>query len=104
MGYPDAFVHPSSTLRANHIRVGRPVEGTIFTLIAVVLLEETLQPTGLEKSSSLTLVRGQWLVPTVLLWNAFMTNLAAFYAVQSWLPTIIQLKGTLRAWLLPKPC
>nr|GLK33622.1 MFS transporter [Rhodococcus wratislaviensis] len=59
----------------------------------VVLFEETIQPTGLEKSKPFTLVRGQWLVPTVLLWIAFMTNLAAFYAIQSWLPTIVSSQG-----------
>ncbi|MDQ0923848.1 AAHS family 4-hydroxybenzoate transporter-like MFS transporter [Pseudarthrobacter sp. W1I19] len=30
-----------------------------------------------------------WLGSTVLLWVAFAANLAAFYAIQSWLPTIV---------------
>lgn len=35
------------------------------------------------------LVRGRWFLSTLLLWTAFAANLAAFYAIQSWLPTIV---------------
>ena len=35
------------------------------------------------------LFRRHWLLSTGLLWLAFMLNLAVFYAVQSWLPTIL---------------
>ncbi|MFC9556784.1 MFS transporter [Rhodococcus sp. NPDC056960] len=37
----------------------------------------------------LDLLRGRWLLNTLLLWIAFGANLAAFYAIQSWLPTIV---------------
>lgn len=35
------------------------------------------------------LFRRHWLPSTLLLWTAFMLNLGVFYAVQSWLPTIL---------------
>jgi AAHS family 4-hydroxybenzoate transporter-like MFS transporter len=37
----------------------------------------------------LDLFRRHWLASTLLLWTAFMLNLGVFYAVQSWLPTIL---------------
>ncbi|MGA9873953.1 MAG: MFS transporter [Rhodococcus sp. (in: high G+C Gram-positive bacteria)] len=40
-----------------------------------------------------TVVRGRWLPNTLLLWTAFVGNLAVFYAIQSWLPTIISTLG-----------
>ncbi|MEU0966278.1 MFS transporter [Streptomyces sp. NPDC005917] len=42
------------------------------------------------KRAALTsLFTGRWLWGTVLLWFVFMINLAEFYALQSWLPTIV---------------
>jgi AAHS family 4-hydroxybenzoate transporter-like MFS transporter len=41
------------------------------------------------RSPLLELVRRHWLGATLLLWIAFMLNLGVFYAVQSWLPTIL---------------
>lgn len=35
------------------------------------------------------LFRCKWLASTILLWLAFIANLAAFYSIQSWLPTIV---------------
>lgn len=35
------------------------------------------------------LLRRHWLPSTALLWAAFMLNLGVFYAVQSWLPSIL---------------
>jgi AAHS family 4-hydroxybenzoate transporter-like MFS transporter len=39
------------------------------------------------------LFRRHWLASTALLWLAFMLNLAVFYGVQSWLPTILARLG-----------
>lgn len=41
------------------------------------------------RSLVVELFRRNWLASTVLLWLAFAANLAAFYAIQSWLPTIL---------------
>ncbi|MEV6899954.1 MFS transporter [Amycolatopsis sp. NPDC051372] len=41
------------------------------------------------RSPLIELFRRHWLVSTALLWIAFMLNLGVFYAVQSWLPTIL---------------
>ncbi len=35
------------------------------------------------------LLRRRWIASTVLLWVAFIANLAAFYSIQSWMPTIV---------------
>lgn len=35
------------------------------------------------------LLRRRWLLSTILLWVAFSLNLGVFYAIQSWLPTIL---------------
>lgn len=50
--------------------------------------ENTSVPTGV-----FTVVRRRWLPNTLLLWIAFVGNLAVFYAIQSWLPTIISTLG-----------
>lgn len=60
--------------------------------IAVVLADasDNSHPEGKGKASVvLDLVRGRWLLSTLLLWLAFGANLAAFYTIQSWLPTIV---------------
>ncbi|MFI5610269.1 MFS transporter [Amycolatopsis sp. NPDC051903] len=41
------------------------------------------------RSPLVELLRRHWLASTALLWLAFMLNLGVFYAVQSWLPTIL---------------
>jgi AAHS family 4-hydroxybenzoate transporter-like MFS transporter len=41
------------------------------------------------KTQVAELFRRKWLVSTILLWLAFVANLAAFYSIQSWLPTIV---------------
>lgn len=41
------------------------------------------------------LFRRHWLPSTALLWTAFMLNLGVFYAVQSWLPSILGRLGHL---------
>lgn len=41
------------------------------------------------KTQVAELFRRKWLISTILLWLAFIANLAAFYSIQSWLPTII---------------
>ncbi|MFC9841309.1 MFS transporter [Rhodococcus sp. NPDC127530] len=46
-------------------------------------------PANGKVSVVLDLVRGRWFLNTLLLWLAFVANLAAFYAIQSWLPTIV---------------
>ncbi|MBV6761958.1 MULTISPECIES: MFS transporter [Rhodococcus] len=61
---------------------------------AIVLADasEDSRPAGTSKgktSAVLDLVRGRWFLNTLLLWLAFGANLAAFYAIQSWLPTIV---------------
>ena len=35
------------------------------------------------------LLRRRWIASTLLLWVAFIANLAAFYSIQSWLPSIV---------------
>jgi len=35
------------------------------------------------------LLRRRWLASTLLLWVAFIANLAAFYSIQSWMPSIV---------------
>ena len=35
------------------------------------------------------LLRRRWLASTLLLWTAFIANLAAFYSIQSWMPSIV---------------
>jgi AAHS family 4-hydroxybenzoate transporter-like MFS transporter len=42
-----------------------------------------------DRRTLVELFRRHWLLSTGLLWLAFMLNLAVFYAVQSWLPTIL---------------
>ncbi|MFC4946574.1 MFS transporter [Pseudonocardia sp. GCM10023141] len=44
---------------------------------------------GKTHSPLFELFQRHWLVSTALLWIAFMLNLGVFYAVQSWLPTIL---------------
>lgn len=39
------------------------------------------------------LLRRRWIASTLLLWVAFIANLAAFYSIQSWLPSIIGADG-----------
>jgi MFS transporter, AAHS family, 4-hydroxybenzoate transporter len=41
------------------------------------------------KTQVAELFRRKWLISTILLWLAFVANLAAFYSIQSWLPTIV---------------
>lgn len=41
------------------------------------------------KTQVADLFRRKWLKSTILLWLAFVANLAAFYSIQSWLPTIV---------------
>jgi AAHS family 4-hydroxybenzoate transporter-like MFS transporter len=41
------------------------------------------------KTQVAELFRSKWLISTILLWLAFVANLAAFYSIQSWLPTIV---------------
>ncbi|MFV9460036.1 MFS transporter [Rhodococcus sp. NM-2] len=50
---------------------------------------QTAEPAKRKASVALDLVRGRWFLNTVLLWLAFGANLATFYAIQSWLPTIV---------------
>jgi AAHS family 4-hydroxybenzoate transporter-like MFS transporter len=45
------------------------------------------------KSGTIDIVRGRWASATGLLWIAFIGNLGVFYALQSWLPTIVTSGG-----------
>jgi AAHS family 4-hydroxybenzoate transporter-like MFS transporter len=44
-------------------------------------------------AATLALLGPSWWGNTILLWLAFAANLAAFYAIQSWLPTIVGSQG-----------
>lgn len=47
------------------------------------------KPSEDTRSPLVEVFRRHWLPSTLLLWSAFTLNLAVFYAVQSWLPTVL---------------
>jgi AAHS family 4-hydroxybenzoate transporter-like MFS transporter len=40
-------------------------------------------------SMVIELLRRRWIASTLLLWVAFIANLAAFYSIQSWMPSVV---------------
>jgi AAHS family 4-hydroxybenzoate transporter-like MFS transporter len=44
---------------------------------------------GQAGSTFIELLRRRWLASTLLLWVAFIANLATFYSIQSWMPSIV---------------
>ena len=83
--------------------MARP-DGKDRALVTLRRLDPTLAPgvnivrnedkrvTETTRSLIIELFRRNWLLSTTLLWLAFAANLGVFYAIQSWLPTIL---GTL---------
>ncbi|MCZ4519431.1 MFS transporter [Rhodococcus ruber] len=72
------------------LRILRRMDPTVGLTVRITATanDKKTAPTGV-----FTVVRGRWLPNTLLLWAAFIGNLAVFYAVQSWLPTIISNLG-----------
>ena len=56
---------------------------------------ETDDSSAQQRAGSLIieLLRRRWLASTLLLWVAFIANLAAFYSIQSWMPSIVSSSG-----------
>jgi len=81
-----ALVH---RLRALLLRIDSAFPDTI------VVGMETEDSHARQRAGSLVieLIRRRWLASTLLLWIAFIANLAAFYSIQSWMPSIVSSSG-----------
>jgi AAHS family 4-hydroxybenzoate transporter-like MFS transporter len=77
------------------LRRGRPVEPTLRRLDPALPTGTTVAapPPAAEgvvrRSPVSSLFTRRWLLGTLLLWGVFLINLGEFYALQSWLPTIL---------------
>ncbi|MFL9986097.1 MFS transporter [Paraburkholderia sediminicola] len=72
--------------------LSREILGSIFSAALVGLMVGStfwLEDQGEARASVAALVRGRTLAGTVLLWLIFFLNLAEFYFMQSWLPTML---------------
>ncbi|GAA5114184.1 MFS transporter [Pseudonocardia adelaidensis] len=79
------------------IRRGRPVAHTLRrldpSLPADTEVRSADQPDAHARIPIVRLFERRWLLGTLLLWLVFAINLAEFYALQSWLPTILENLG-----------
>jgi AAHS family 4-hydroxybenzoate transporter-like MFS transporter len=79
------------------IRRDRPVVGILRRLDPSLPAGTAVRSAGLQDADArIPLVRlfeRRWLLGTLLLWLVFAINLAEFYALQSWLPTILENLG-----------
>ncbi|MFM0265461.1 MFS transporter [Paraburkholderia sediminicola] len=72
--------------------LSREILGSIFSAALVGLMVGStflLEDQGEARASVAALVRGRTSAGTVLLWLIFFLNLAEFYFMQSWLPTML---------------